>query len=275
MSDQKRPCIACYKPKLEPTELQTCTDCIGNLRAALTDIVDSYAMLHDELVDHAGTASPPGSTIGGDNDGLADAMVLLAGGMNGTVTGGRPTPGEPDGNREHAQDQWPTDPSSVVGVLAFWEDDWRLERKLRAAQQAATVAGCASFLSDHLAWAAQHHAAFDEFAHDVRQLRAQLKVATRQQTAVDCGQRIRCDKCGEPFVRHYRKAQPCDHQGRPHCDHSHANPVNWPCHGSNTCGCDQGGRRDDWECLGCHEVIDDASYWLRVKQAMDDRQNAS
>lgn len=225
MSDP-RLCIVCRRAELEPTEAQTCIGCLAATRNAVRDIVDLYAVLPDELVDHAGAARPPGASGKPDSDGLPDPLVLYAGGTNGTVNGTKPTAEDPTG-RIHAKDHWPSDVPSVVAVLAWWEDDWRTYAGLPADRE-ATVTGCAGYLLARLSWAAQQHPAFDEFARDMTRLRTTLQVATRSDEITERG--VPCPECGDQLVRHYRDARECKHPG----EH---NPA-----------CDQGGRPSDWRC---------------------------
>jgi hypothetical protein len=206
-------------------EPQTCITCLARTRSALLEIAELYALLPAELEDHAGAASPPGSVIAADSDSLPDALVLLAGGTNGNVNGGRPTRDEPDGNRAHSADQWDTDTPSVLGVLATWEDDWRGPN---VAQHAATVAGSVDYLTAHLARQAQQHPAFDEFATDIRHLLGSMHYATRTGEHIEHG--VPCLDCGTRLRRQARKPSPCSHTPDRHA-----------------ADCDQGGL-GDWRC---------------------------
>ena len=262
--------MVCQRAELGDDEAQTCVRCLSRVRNHLTEVERLYALLPEALEGQAGTsgsfvsiatsASAADQVIGGE------AMVLYgpgseAGNQARDIISGR------NGGGEHAADEYPGDTASVLGELERWERDWRHVMGMRAATDPAMVSTCGLFLQRNLVTMAQRHPAFDEFADDMRKLVGQLRAVTHQGEPIDRGRRIPCEKCGEPLIRRYRRERPCEHSG-PHCDHSHPDPVKWPCRGSNTCACDQGGRTDDWVCSSraCDVEMTDASYWLKVKE---------
>lgn len=116
---------------------------------------------------------------------------------------------------------------------------------------------------------AQRHPAFDEFAADMRQLRSRLELVTKSADAIERAA-VACPDCGDRLRKEWAKPARCQHDG-PHCDHSHRSPSEWPCRGSNTCGCDQGGARDEWVCRNreCGRIVEEAEYWLAVRQHLE------
>lgn len=266
MTDE-RLCMVCTSVTLTASELQTCTSCLGSARLALIDIDNLSGMLATELLGRAGTAPPlDPSGVRGDTDRLpgGDILDLL-------VDGSAQSTASPTGNREHVQDH-AVGGVSVASVLGSWEDDWRGRRHLAAATAAATVSAATSFLLQNVGWAAQHHPAFDDFAREIQDLRSRLRRVTGDGDSVEAAA-IACPQCKGELTRHVADPDACDHDG-PHCDHSHPSPTQWPCHGSNTCACDQGGRRDDWVCRRCARTVESAEYWLAVRQRWEEREAA-
>lgn len=214
---------------LADDEAQTCIGCLGRARGDLVVICECYALLPAELVDAGGVSFEPIPSGSGEPPMPGgDVLVMLA---DGNVGGGDP-------NIES-----PADPVPPVALLASWEDDIRKLRGFKAAG-AATMTTCSSFLDRNLSWAAQEHPAFDELAFDLRRLRRRLEAVTKAGDALDRGGRIPCPECETPLVRHYRDPRPCQHES------------------AAPCGCDQGGRTDDWQCpnRGCGRVVTDREY---------------
>ena len=159
---------------LRPHAPQTCLPCYTCTRSRIPEIGDLYAALPDCIGHLTGTWSNRSRVDGSRHHPIpgGDALVLLAGGGGNGVQPSR------RGDRSHAADQWPTDPPSVAGELARWEDDWRTARRDSPAPNAPTVTTATRYLLTHLRWAATEHPAFDEFATDIDALHQRLSIVT-------------------------------------------------------------------------------------------------
>jgi hypothetical protein len=258
-------CIVCGL-SLERTELQTCTPCVALVRARLSEIENTYAILPGELGQTGSTPlDAPGRAIGETPLLGGDALTMLGPGSEAAHWRGRErdsllrmrkTPWRAPQRLLHAAAAWPADPGqqaekarqvtwveaeqndnrrtdtpSVAYELSRWEDDWREVRGEPVAMTEATVAGAVGYLSPLVGWAGAYHPAFDEFASDVRQLWRKLRDvigdSDRPQVGVPCFE----EGCGEDLIRQYGE----EHYG----------------------------------CPKCRRVYDDAGYWLAVKAEME------
>lgn len=196
-------CVVCNR-SLRPYEPRTCDGCVQRTRDTLADIADLYAELPGNL-DRAPTREHPGG----------QPLVMLSWGSEGAFWS--------DG--QHAatagNDNWPSDPPSVAYALARWEDDWRSSRgepaperpsesKRRPASRIDRVMRDAvHYEQRHLQWAANNHAAFDEYAADLRKLRRTLEQATTRHDRPEYG--APCFDCGEPLERGWEDPTVCRH----------------------------------------------------------------
>lgn len=209
------PCALCSAP-LRDDEITTCFGCIARARTCLLEIGELYDRLPDAI------ATLVGITYDGGGGGHArddtpvvggDAMVILAGGTAGVVVGSR------RGDRSHAADQLPSDPSSAAAVLASVEDDWRHARGDAAAPYAPAVASSRRYLLEHLRWAAERHPGFPIHLEDLKALRSRMEVVTHDdERPVPAG--APCMRCGGRIVHRWRAdgldtdARECERCGR-------------------------------------------------------------
>lgn len=220
----ERHCFVCGVWHLEPTELQTCVQCIGATAALIRQVVVNVGLLPEQAIE--GQNGDPHRELhvpGGD------ALVMLLGGSE-HVTGRRSRWGDDQGPCAYS---YPSDPNPPLNMLATWEDDWRHTLDLDVAGP-ATYASTSSFLLDNLGWAAQQHPAFDEFAEEIRKAEAALEAVLHAGIRDETG--VPCMYCSDPprLRQTYDDPKP----GRS----------------------DQGGRRDLWTCPKCHQVYTPGQY---------------
>lgn len=99
---------------------------ISEVRLLVLSIRDLYRELPDTIASIAGLHAVTYTAISSPSTGGVrilggDAAVMHGAGSGSSVTSSRA------GNREHAQDNLPSDPPSVLGVLTGIEDTWRHE----------------------------------------------------------------------------------------------------------------------------------------------------
>lgn len=220
-------CICCAR-SLDEDSRQTCIWCLGRARRDLITIVELCALLPDQALNGGGTSFEP---VKGTKDTAipgGEALVLMSPGSRGLsalwdiAAGGR---------GEWADDESDADPQPPLALLATWEDDWRIVKR-QPAGGPATLSSVSSWLADNLAWAADHHAAFDEFAKDLSKCRARLEGVLRhgpQRSPVPCM------TCGH---RSLERPQP------------------------------DGKRKDEilWQCGHCHRRYTPKEYYLACRE---------
>jgi hypothetical protein len=151
------PCLLCHHP-LAPTELRTCTRCLGLVRRHLRTI----SQLHRMLPHLIGLLPAPvvGFKAKGADTPLpgGDLLVMLG-------------PGSPAGEGQA------DDAPAVAFELWQWAVDWA---EIRGEPQPPTpgVPEAVGWLSTRAGWAAAHHDAFDEFAADLARIVRHLETAT-------------------------------------------------------------------------------------------------
>ncbi len=245
---ERRHCRTCGTWHLDTTELQTCIRCVGATARAIRATVTYAALLPDQAI-HGRSSDPHGELIPG-----GDALVMLVGGSE-HATGKRARYGADNGPAAYS---YPSDPTPPLVTLATWEDDWRHVRRLEPAGP-ADMTSCARFLLDNLAWAAQHHPAFDQFANEMRGAAYTLEAVLHTGERDEVAPIARCIRCEHPPRLRATYADP------------HHQPTTLDINlqiGKPTL--DQGGRRDYWTCPKCHEVYSPADYVLATEQAMMD-----
>lgn len=265
MSDDHRPdctgrhCCVCGDCTDQP---QTCLVCVGRTRANVAAIVTEYARLPAETTDRGGSSLDPiprGSRETAIPGG--DALVMLAGG--GSVYVQHRTPGP------HWADENPTDPPSILNLLATWEDDWRITMGLPAAGK-ATIASCATFLGDWNAKMAQEHGAYYEYAAAIRQARSRLETYLRDDDTPEKG--ARCLVCDVRLIRRWRAPKPCTHEARVHPRQGETIDgyrLRVAEHEAAHMRCDQGGLADDWTCPRCKRRYADGGDSDRLAKAQE------
>ena len=150
-------CVVCG---IEHVADQTCPTCIATVRFGLAEIESLYRQL-------------PAQALYGGSDGYleasrpipgGEAMVLLSPSSNGRAVAWSRERGD---DVSHLSDERIGEVEPPEQMLVTWEDDWREIRNHRT-EEIATLTAAAAYLDEHLAWAAQHHDAFDDFANDIR-----------------------------------------------------------------------------------------------------------
>lgn len=247
-------CIVCAGDLAEH-EPQTCIRCLGATRRDLAAIVECYALLPDELEHHATERIPGG-----------DALVMLAPGSLGWTPiramlhcDDDPDRPIPESAYAHLADENPADPSPVAFELSRWDDDWRDIRD-DDVRSSADLASIIASLNTRLGWAADHHAAFDEFAGDVHRLLTRVQVATAMADWPQTG--ARCTYCDVPLVRAYDEPKPCGHTGdeAEHSSRWDDELKAW------VGGCRQGGLTENWTCTKCRRRYTPAEYRLALRK---------
>lgn len=232
MGDRK--CIVCQARDLADDEPQTCRRCAGRTLSALLDVARLHTLLDSEIRGRIGAAKVGGAGDAENPIPMSELLSLLG-----------------PGAAVSCRDAQPDDAPSVVGTLAGWEDDWRHVRGLPGAPRLASVQSCAEFLAAQHPWAANRHSAFDEYAHEMRQLRWRL---LRALGLSDDPVRMNADcfECGDQLVRDYQPRSQCQHGPDRHGP-----------------GCDQGGLRDWCRCVGCGRTYTPAQYHLALRATIE------
>lgn len=99
----------------------------------------------------------------------------------------------------HVDDERWAEQGPPLLVLATWEDDWRIQFGHGGGLR-ATVDRAADYLARNLTRAGSEHPAFDEFAADLRRLRARLEAVIHDQPQGDLAG-IPCFDCGGDLER--------------------------------------------------------------------------
>lgn len=177
------------------------TDLASTIRLLALDIRDLYRELPDTVASiaglHAVTYAPTSARSATDVRVLGgDAAVMLGGGTDNVVTSSR------RGNRDHAADNHPTDPPSVLAVLTRIEDAWRQAQQQPAAETTTTTAAT-DYLIANAEWAATHHEPIHDDIADLAQLRARLRNVTGH-TDTPKASDAPCIDCNGRIVQRYR-----------------------------------------------------------------------
>lgn len=274
-------CILCAKP-LSDHERQTCTRCIGRVRADLATIAATYALLPDELEHHPDDPIPGG-----------DALVMLAPGSTGSaaIKALLNAPGEWTGDKwdiaageptfAHYADENPADPPTILFDLSRWQDDWAESRDEKPGRP--TMTDVVGWLTLRLTWAGEQHPAFDEFAVDVHRMLVRLQISTATGEWPLYG--ARCQYDDTLLVREYRDPEPCKHGAQPAYERRVVGvddrgrdvlePASealfrwldaietWQTQHEH---CDQGGLTAMWHCLRCRRRYNDEEYRLALRK---------
>ena len=202
-------CVLCRDP-LAWHEQQTCGSCINHVRDNLVGVARGYAHL-ERVIRHG--AYRTGRVLTGH------ALVYVT---DGSTEGGGP-------------DDWLTDPTPVVAILEANERAWRRVFQHGPAEEIATVARCLAYLQKWHLRAAREFSGFDDYAAEIRDLRARLEHTVG--LADDPEPAAPCFACHGDLVREYGDA----------------------------------GLSDDRVCRGCGAVYEPKDYWfaLRVHTQQD------
>jgi hypothetical protein len=212
-------CTVCNR-SLEDTDPVVCETCITRARKTLTQIVELYALLPEQLGRPAGQ-SPGGRRGGGDGAPLPGgaALVLLGPGSTGTEPRRLTSKEQLLGveGREHGEDNKERDLVSVAFALHTWEIDWRDTRGEPEPDGHGTVVGAAGYLERRMRWAANGerthpaHPAFPDFVQELSDLRDLLEQATSRRNDPERAP-VPCLDCDSTSLRRvYRAADRCEH----------------------------------------------------------------
>jgi hypothetical protein len=145
-------------------------------------------------------------------------------------------------------------------TLLFWSEQWRVEREapfeVEPHRPYPTIETEANFIRWCLPWAWENEVHFEDFADDVRNVRARLEAI------LTAGRRnlrgVQCFDCGTDLVRQShdpKDVRACEgHDGV--CFIPHA-----------ACPHDRGGLRDWWKCPGCDRTYPLKDYARAVSHA--------
>lgn len=219
----KRLCVVCTVAdldRLSPPRRQTCQACAEATATTLRDFLEVLAVAPRAYL-RSGSAQ--GERVKGSTEKPTpggDTLTLLGPGRDVTIA-------------HTAPDIWhDDDPEPAVSMLASWEDDWRDIRDddPRPVQPwesskgdrrstggirrpiARTIHRAVRYLSLHNDWAAEHHPAYDEYAHHLTEIKDRTERALRVDSLVhklpvkcphcdgrlvrdDGADRVRCRKC--------------------------------------------------------------------------------
>lgn len=314
-------CWDCGDTHLQNEHPLTCPRCLGRHRSLLDDLAEHAESLTDRMVDHAQDGIPGSNRILGGNAlvllGLgsegaywtADHTARLVPtyactcGVGGIVEPSRhllerhcPPEGGPrwladasmftlEGERvvePQGNDNYLTDPQSVLFALERVEDDWR-DALGKPPTEVHDLAGTVAFLGRHIHWAAQRIAGHDgawypDSIEELRSLRgrlvAELGDADPTIRGVSC---LELD-CGGTLLRPFDPADPCDHRSTVAAQAildarsriigplTRAAMRTAVTDALSFHACDQGGRRDKWVCSGCPRKYDLDEYNQAVAQ---------
>lgn len=228
-------CIVCQRRFLTEFEPQTCSVCIGAVRADLADITEAFALLE-----------PHGTT----------ALTLLGDGTMQRLfrqeeTDSYKASAHPlahgEGQPKPIRDELLTDPLPVLPALVSWEDFIRADLGAPKGAPDPTLTEVVDWLSTNLdsrVEIAQTFHAFDEFASDVRKLRSSLQHTAGLADDPDEADPD-CFDCGGPLLRHYRPpVRPVIRRRK---------------------GLEGEGLSDKWICGWCRREYDQTSYFLALK----------
>lgn len=212
-------CVICRR-SLDPAEPQTCRRCLDRARAHLDDIADAWVRLNSNH--HHWPAGSRATMPGGDR-------LVLAG---------------PGSDASEPGPEVLTDPPAVAHALASWAADWAEIRRepcsglLGAVRPVLEASHAVAYLGRHLQWAANTHPAFDDYAADIRRIRARLNATLALNNPPETG--APCLRCSTP-----------------------ADPVHlerlWT----------DAGLADAWCCPRCGDTLTPAQYLLAMRAALE------
>lgn len=254
-----QPCAEphCCMPRcdnhLDTANPNTCPQCVGRTRDDLGQILAMQNRLAEEALNRA-CDSAPGATrllpMGGE------AMTML-----GPVSTGQAMLAYAlwAGDYEDLAYAGLADDPPLL-VLTSWEATWR-DWLGQDTSDKATLWRVVDYLGEHLTMMAQvsHRVdddgdlefapEFTEFARDVAKVRGRLEEVLAENLRSVRG--VPCFGCGTDLRQVFHDPDPCDHDNPP-------------------CGCDQGGRRDHWQCPRCKQQYDPERYKRAKADAMLD-----
>lgn len=247
----------CGQPRCDnhcdTTHPLTCPTCVGDVRNTLARILALQDGLTAETWNRPHD-SRPGATrllpMGGE------AMTML-----GPVSRGQAMLTYALWARDYEDLEYASiidDPPLLV--LTTWEATWR-DWLGQPTTDKATLWRVVDYLGEHLTMMAQAMARtdddgdlefapdFTEFTRDVIRVQGQLENVLAESLRSVRG--VPCFDCGTDLRQVFHDPDPCDHDDPP-------------------CGCDQGGRRDHWQCPKCKQVYDPERYKRAKADAMAD-----
>lgn len=195
-------CATCHR--VLEAHGRVCDHCVSTARNDIREIRDMYRQLPDIIAAAAGLHAIRYDQRGGSRARSTDttivggaAMVMAAGGTaDKTRLGRRETTIDPS-----LLEAERNDPPSILAVLTFWEDTWRVEQHQHAATK-TSVDDAVDYLTLHTTWAAQHSPTWDDHRTDIRTLRGRLRTLTgASQPPVDTG--VPCPDCAGTVLQHW------------------------------------------------------------------------
>lgn len=198
-------CLICGRNHASNDQPDTCAECVGKVRADLTELASDYAALAVEA-------------IAGGGDGRLVAAAPIPGGTAAILHGPTVRLDQLRTSRGYtstdmAKVHRPNDPIPPLAVLAQWEDMYRAWFTQPRAPR-ATVAGAVRYLTEQLDTMANGQSGkgpdFLAFTKQVRNLRAGLEHALHDEQEPERG--VACFECGERLVRRFRDLKRCRHK---------------------------------------------------------------
>lgn len=230
-------CVCCQRRSLTLFEAQTCSVCVGRVRADLADIVTSYAEINPSGT-HKLTLLGDGSMQRVFRKDETDSYNLsehpLAHG---------------EGKAKPIRDELLSDPLPVLPALVSWEDFIREHYpEVGKGAPGPTLTEVVDWLASNLdsrLEIAQTFPAFAEFAADVQRHRSAMK-----HSAGLADDPVRapatCPECDTQLIRFYRP------------------PTDDRSSGRRRKGTEHEGLADDWQCPSCGEIVGRSDYGFRV-----------
>lgn len=162
MTEPARICVICVRrPYMRE---RACDPCRARLPHLIAEIADLWAQLPEALQPGANGAQRVSGSREAPVPVNVDALDLSADARNSEAT---------DAAKEHPEDQ--IGQVAVASILDQWCRDWRDEMAFAQSLPVPTVPELARWLQDRTEWACDRHPAVDEFAAEMRRLRAVLR----------------------------------------------------------------------------------------------------
>ena len=179
-----------------------CPGCISDARNLLREVRDLYAVLPDVIDQvlglHAISYDAIGRRGGSDSSTVMPAALVMhsAGSMDADHLGRFESSIDPVLLQAERRD-----PPSVLACLASWEDGWRRELHLPAAET-TTVAGVVGFLLERTEWAANVLPGWGDYLDELWDLKHRLLVVTGQSSPPEKAG-VPCPYCAGNIVQRW------------------------------------------------------------------------
>jgi hypothetical protein len=274
-------CVICGREHVTNDQPFTCAECIGRIRADLSDIRRAYLDLAREAVAGGGDGSlVAAAPIPGGNAAVLIGptvrldLIRVARGLTPDIL---------------AKDHRPTDPIPPLAVLAQWEDMYRAWLTHTRGVGRATIGRAITYLDGQLDYLANHvdkaGPDFVAFTRQLRDLRAQLERALHDEREPEYG--VECFECGDRLVRRFRDRHRCRHwtdarrwlatlRTYPELTiyQTEFTAARLPCSSCNQGGLDDPRAGLSWECPGCRKEYTPGEYHTAVRRDLLDNADA-